>query len=134
MKKLLLALITRDNKLNKATVRLRQELLSTLIKLLRSQLLQALKLQESKLKLKLRNLDVLRLERPIEVHTTRQKKRNSLQLEKRIVSSMLRMKRLTKKLLMKLEKLPKNYWQSTNKFRTNSSSSQTFEESEFKIS
>jgi hypothetical protein len=125
MRKQLLVLTTRESKLKIATLKLKLELQNILIKLLKFQFTLTLKLQESKEKLKQRRQDVLRLERLREMLTTRLKKKSSLPLRKRIVFSTLRTKMHTKKLLMKLEKLPRSYWQSTNKFRTSLCSSQT---------
>jgi hypothetical protein len=125
MKKQLLVLTTRESKLKIAMLKLKLELQNIPTKHLKFQFTPMLKLQESKQKLKQRRQDVLRLERLKEMHTTRLKKLSLLLLRKRIVSSTLKMKKLMRKLLMKLEKLPRSYWQSTNKFRTSLCSSQT---------
>lgn len=125
MKKQLLVLTTKESKLKIATLKSKLELQNTPTKHLKFQYTLTLRLQESKVKLMQRRLDVLRLEKLKEMHTTRLKKLRLLLSRKKIVFSTLRMKKLMRKLLMKLEKLPRSYWQSTNKFRTSLCSSQT---------
>ncbi len=80
-------LITRDSKLQMATLKLKLELPSTPAKHPRYQSTPTPKSQESRQKLNQKRQDVLKPERPIEMLTTKQRRPNSLLLEKKIVFS-----------------------------------------------